>query len=148
MENLRAFQHEEPHCPQLTPSVVLSGHVGRPKFDVTECQLTVLVESGLQIVSIVGASLSTVRRRIAESVSSQYSQLSDESLDRLIITIKEVFPTCGNKQMLSHLQAHGHRIQQTIVRESLMRVDSVGSMMQGLKTLNRRQYCVPAPRSL
>ena len=46
VENLRAFQLEEPHCPQLTPSLVHSGHVGRPKFDVPECQLTALVESG------------------------------------------------------------------------------------------------------
>ena len=69
MENLRAFQSEQPHCPQLTPSVLLSGHVGRPKFDVPECQLTALVESGftgIQIASIVGVSLSTVRRRMAE----------------------------------------------------------------------------------
>ena len=86
MENLVAFQHEEPNCPQLTPSVICSGHVGRPKFDVPECQLTALVESrftGVQIASIVSVSLSTVRRRMAEygiSVSSQYSQLSDEAL--------------------------------------------------------------------
>jgi hypothetical protein len=33
MENLIAFQHKEPKCPQLTPSVVCSGNVGRPKFD-------------------------------------------------------------------------------------------------------------------
>ena len=31
-ENLRVVQHSKPHCPQLTPSVVHSGHVGRPKF--------------------------------------------------------------------------------------------------------------------
>ena len=52
-----------------TPAVVCSGNVGRPKFDVPECQLTALVESGftgVQIVSIVGVSLSTVRRRMAE----------------------------------------------------------------------------------
>ena len=118
MENFRAFQCEEPHCPQLTPSVVHSGRVGQPKFDVLRCQLTALIESGftgIHIASIVGVSLSTVRRRMAEyriSVSSQYSQLSDESLDQLVVTIKEQFP---NKQMLGHLQSRGYRIQQTRV---------------------------------
>ena len=103
------------------------------------------------MASIVGVSLSTIRRRMTEfgiSISSQYAQLSDEDLDELVSTIKDEFPTCGNKQMLGHLQSRGYRIQQTRVRESLMRVDPAGSMMRRLKVLNRRQYCVPAPCSL
>ena len=38
--------------------------------------------TGVQIVNVDGVSLSTVRRRMARiSISSQYSELSDENLD-------------------------------------------------------------------
>ena len=79
------------------------------------------------------------------TVSSQYSQLSDEGLDQLVI---DIFPTCGNKQMLGHLRSRGYRIQQIRVRESLMRVDPEGSVMRRLITMNRRRYYVPSPLSL
>ena len=54
------------------------------------------------------------------SISSKYSELSDEDLDQLVGSIKEEFPTCGYKQMLGHLKAQGYRIQQSRVRESLI----------------------------
>ena len=154
MENLRALQCEEPNIPQTSPPPVEhSGSIGRPRFHVPHDQLTALVESGftgVQIAGIVGVSLSTIRRmaQFGISVTTQYSHLSDESLDQIVMTIKEQFPTCGNKQMQGHLQSRGYRIQQTRVWESIMRVDPAGSMMQRLKALNRRQYCVPGPLSL
>ena len=68
MENIRALQCEEMNSPQAVPPPVHSGHVGRPRFDVPQCQITALVESGftgVQIANIVGVSLSTIRRRMA-----------------------------------------------------------------------------------
>ena len=121
MENLRQLQCEEMNSPQPTLPVVHSGNVGRPRFDLPQCQITALVESGftgVQIANIVGVSLSTIRRRMAEygiSISSQYSELSDQDLDQLVGSIKEEFPTCGYKQMLGHLKAQGYRIQQNRV---------------------------------
>ena len=81
MESMRAFEGEGQNCSQPAPPVVRSGLVGRPRFDIPQSQLTELVESGftgVQIASVVGVSLSTVRRRIAEY---GLSDLSDESLD-------------------------------------------------------------------
>ena len=154
-EAMKEIKDEASHHPQLlSPSLVYSGGVGRPRFDLPDGQLTALVENGFtgpQIALIVGVSLSTVRRRMAEfgvTVSSQYSQLSDEGPDQLVIDIKELFPTCGNKQMLGHLRSRGYRIQQIRVRESLMRVDPEGSVMRRLITMNRRRYYVPSPLSL
>ena len=54
-------------------SVVHSGHHGRPKFDVPECQLMALGDSGftgMQIAHICGVTLSTVRGRMAQYDSS------------------------------------------------------------------------------
>ena len=154
LQNLRALQAEAQATPQPSPPMIYTGCVGRPKFDVPQYQLAALLESGFtgpQIASIVGVSLSTVRRRMAQfglSVGEQYSQISNDGLDMLVVAIKEQFPTCGYKQMQGHLQSRGYRIQQIRVREAIMRVDPAGSVMRRLRALNRRRYHVPAPRSL
>ena len=45
--------------------MVHSGHVGRPTFDIPQEQMIALVETGPQMAEIVGVSLSTIRRRMA-----------------------------------------------------------------------------------
>ena len=70
MESVRVCQHAERHYPLLTPTVVHSGHHGQPKFNVPECQLMALGNSGFTGMQICGVSLSTVRRRMVEYVSS------------------------------------------------------------------------------
>ena len=73
-------------------------------------------------------------------VTSEYSTISDDVLNQLIMRIKQEFPTCGNKQMLGHLVSRGYRVQQVRVREAMRRVDPEGSIMRRLSSLNRRQY--------
>ena len=49
------------------PSIVHTGFVGRPSFDIPQEQVRELVENGFtgpQMADIVGVSLSTIRRRI------------------------------------------------------------------------------------
>jgi len=76
------------------------------------------------------------------SVISLYSELTDDQLDGIVEEIQLQFPTCGNKQMIGHLQSCGLRIHQHRVRESQRRVDPEGSVMRRLRTIHRRQYCV------
>ena len=45
------------------------------------------------------------------SVTSEYALLSEEDLDGLE-TVRQDFPTCGNRQMQGHLLARGYRVQQ------------------------------------
>ena len=81
------------------PPVVYTGSVGRPKFEITREQINFLVESGFtgpQIASLIGVSLSTVRRMVyfGLSIGAQYSS---SELDDFVQEIKQCFPMCGNK---------------------------------------------------
>lgn len=155
LANLRALQNEAQIDPQqYLPPAIHTGCAGRPRFDIPQQQLITLVESGFtgpQMANILGVSLSTVRRRMAQfglSISAEYATLSDDDLYQLVKEIKHQFPTCGCKQMQGHLQSLGYRIQQLRVREAVMAVDPEGSVMRRLSALKRRKYQVPAPCSL
>lgn len=50
--------------------------------------------------------------------------------------------------MQAHLLSRGFRLQQHRVRESQRRIDPEGSMLRRLNGIHRREYSVPAPRSL
>lgn len=136
------------------PPVSESGHVGRPKFTFPREQLEVLIDNDFtvpQMASMLGVSVSTVRRRMSEfnlTIRSHYSQLTDDELDRILLEIHHHFPTCGNRQMQGYLLARGLRVQQHRIREAHRRVDPEGSVMRRLQAMHRRSYSVPAPRSL
>ena len=74
--------------------------------------------------------------------------MSDCELDTQVAEIQSHFPMCGNRQMMGHLLARGHRLQQFRVREAQRRVDPQGSVFRRLRALNRREYSVPSPLSL
>lgn len=82
------------------------------------------------------------------SIQAQYSDITDQELDRIVYEIQRQFPMCGNRQMLGHLLSRGYRIQQSHIRESQRRVDPDGAVIRRLHVLNRREYSVPSPRSL
>jgi len=135
------------------PTVVYMGNVGRPRFEITREQMNFLVESGFtgpQIASIIGVSLSTVRRRMAYfglSIGVQYTSVMDSELDDLVREIKQYFPMCGNKQLQGHLLSHGFLVQQR-VRDSQRQVDPEGSIMRCLQAVSCRKYQIPSPCSL
>ena len=133
---------------------VQTGVVGRPSFDVSPHQLSFLIENGFsvpQMSDMVGVSVRTIRRRMTDfgiSIRAQYSTIADGELDRLVSEFQAQYPLCGNRQMQGHLLSRGYRIQQSRVRESQRRVDPDGAIIRRLHVLNRREYSVPAPRSL
>ena len=130
------------------------GCVGRPRFDIPNDILSCLIENGFsvpQIAELLGVSVRTVRRRMSEiglSVREQYSTITDQELDRHVREIQLEFPMCGNRQMCGHLLSRGFRLQQYRVREAQRRIDPEGSLLRRLFTISRREYSVPAPRSL
>ena len=81
-------------------------------------------------------------------VQQQYSIKTDQELDNLVSQIQHQFPTCGNQQMQAHLLSRGLCLQQLQIRESQRRVDPEGSLLRRLNGIFRREYSVPAPRSL
>ena len=75
-----------------------------------------------RIASIVGVSRSTLYRWLKEeglSTSITYSNISDQSLDPLITTIKRQHPHDGERLMLGHLVSYGIRVQRTRLRASI-----------------------------
>ena len=72
------------------------------KFEITREQINFLVESGFtgpQIASLIGVSLSAVRRMVyfRLSIGAQYSSITVSELDDFVREIKQCFPMCGNK---------------------------------------------------
>ena len=134
--------------------IVHRGLVGRPSIEISYEQLSFLVESNftsIQISNMLGVSLRTIQRRLSEfgiSIRMTYSSISDDELDELVAQIQMQFPMCGNRLMQGHLLSKGYRVQQKRVRESQRRIDPEGTIIRHLHVLNRREYRVPAPRSL
>ena len=75
-------------------SIVHEGPISRPRFDVPRNQLACLLEKQFnvpQIADVIGASIRTVRGRMAEydlSAHALYSQLTDQQLDGIVRDIQ------------------------------------------------------------
>lgn len=128
--------------------------VGRPRLDIPKEQLEYLLAvgfSGPQISMAIGASLSTVRRRMTEyglTIGSLYSDVADHELDWIVSQIKVLFPNCGFRMMQGHLYNQGHRVSHARIRESLQRIDPDGVAIRWSATIQRRTYRVQSPLSL
>ena len=136
------------------PSIIMTGSVGRPKFDISREQLEELLQSRFSVPDIahlLGVSVSTIRRRMSFfnlSVHQTYTCISDDDLDAVIMEVQEKFPNWGNRLMYGYLITSRIRVPFHRVRESQRRVDPEGSFMRKLRYLNRRQYMVPGPQWL
>lgn len=121
---------------------------------MTATQLQYLLEVGFtcpQIASVLGVSLSTVRRRMDDynlTVSSQYSDITDNELDDIAKDIKSAIPNCGYRLMHGHLLTRGYWLTQTCIRESLQRIDPDGLAVRWAVSIECRKYKVLSPLSL
>lgn len=70
------------------------------------------------------------------SVRALYSTISDVEFDDLVSIIHQQHPTCGNVQMQGHLLSLGHRVQQIRIRETMRRIDPVGTALRRLYVMN------------
>jgi len=136
------------------PRRLLNQNRGRPRLGISADQLQYLLELGFtcpQIASVLGVSLSTIRRRMGDynlSVSGQYADITDRELDDIVMDIKSAFPNCGYHLMHGHLLTRGYRVTQTRIRESLQRVDPDGVAVRWAVSIERRKYRVLSPLSL
>ena len=141
-------------CTPSTVVVIHTGSVGRPRYEIPEESLEMLIENRFtvpQIATMMGISVSTVRRRMSDigiHIRDYYSTITDSELDQLVRSVQLQYPMCGNQQMQGHLINKGYRIQQARLRDSQRRIDPVGTALRRLNIINRRQYSVPCPLSL
>lgn len=133
------------------------GHVGRPRYDVTEEEITVLHDTlgfrWADVSRILGVSYRTLIRRrqdfaLPVGLHHNFSELPDEQLDELIIEITAVTPQSGVGLIQGALRSRGHQIQRRRIREALQRLDPVTSALRQSRRIIRRSYNVPGPNSL
>lgn len=141
-------------CVQEGSATCRTGAVGRPFFYIPRSVLQHLLDTRLSVPKIsqlLGVSVSTIRRRMADydlRVRDTYSAILDDELDSVVASASLAYPTWGVRQMYGHLVSLGIRVQFVRVRESLSRVDPQGSFMRRLRHLRRRKYSVAGPQSL
>lgn len=101
------------------------------------------------IASLLGVLRHTIHRRMSEngmSVTSLYSQMTNEELDAIVADIKSTMP---DWMMKGALKSRGFLIQWEHVRASMHRVDTVGVLtrLSSMGCIVRRTYSVSCPRS-
>ena len=150
LQNMQLF----PTTSDTEAILVCDGTVGRPKFEISEFQLTSLLEDSFNvpdIARILGVSISTIRRRMTDfglSVHQMYTQISSEDLQKIIGEVQSEHPYWGNRMMNGYLKSIGIRVPIKCIREAQALVDPEGSFMRRLRFLNRRRYRVPGPQWL
>ena len=95
-------------------------------------------------------SARTIQRRMADYglSSNNYSDLSEEELDRMVTEIKEQFPRAGYRQVLAILKSHGVFVREHELRDSVQGCDPLGTSLRWFATIERRQYSVRGPLEL
>ena len=85
-----------------------------------------------QISSLLGVSVSTIRRRMTDynlSVHATYSSISDAEVDSLVCDTHHRFPKWGVRRMYGFLISQSVRIPFHRVQDSLRHVDPEGSFL-------------------
>ena len=154
--DLLSKKQEEAHANFISflPAQEDTSLPGRPKFRITESQLSYLIDSGfsgVDMARMLGVSESTVHRRLRDmgiNTARTFSEIDDSALDEAIVNIKRQAPNAGYRMILGHLRADGLFVQQLRVRESLQRVDPHGTTSRWLSVTERRKYNVVCPNAL
>jgi hypothetical protein len=132
------------------------GQKGRPRIIVPQEQLEFLVGLGFSTVnmaSLLGVSQSTIKRHLSDfgiPIRCSYTEMTDNELDGVILSVLQDFPNTGYKRMTGFLRSRGIRVQQLRIRESTRRVDPAGVLLRSLemRITQRRRYQVPGPLAL
>lgn len=127
--------------------------LGRPKLNLPKDQLEFLLSLGFnktQISKMLGVSTRTMTRRMDEYklVGVEFSDLTEQELDQIVIDVHRQFPQSGYRQMLAILKSQGILVRERELRESLRRCDPLGSALRWFATIHRRSYNVSSPLAL
>lgn len=121
---IRAQDSEKEQWSNVRLSKYYSGNCGRPKFNISQEQLEYLIANAVEMATLLGVSLSTVRRRMIEysiDTSRPFSDISDENLCERIRDIKKENPRSGYRMMLGHFRARGYMVSQLRVRQTMQK---------------------------
>ena len=126
---------------------------GPPQFDIEMGVLEGFIDQGFlisDIANILYVSESTVYRRMRQFGLSKavISDLNDDEIDVQVGQIILEFPFCGETMINEMLKKRGYRIQRERLRQSISRLDDIGSKERKKGRLVRRVYDVKGPNHL
>ncbi|XP_019614584.1 PREDICTED: uncharacterized protein LOC109462473 [Branchiostoma belcheri] len=127
---------------------------GRPRKHITEQQISYLRELGftwLKIAELLGVSFSTLKRRQREFAwvgRDNYTDITEEDLDRTVVGLKRLLPNHGENYLWGLLKSQGIYVTRQRLRDSIHRVDPINTALRWFLTTSRRSYYVPCPNAL
>ena len=118
VKKLQNMSYQQSTERSLAVSIVCDGsvYVGRLRFGLNISQLESLLEevfSCLDISSILGVSVSTVRHQMNEFGSSfrqMYTDITPQNLHQIIGEMQSSHPYWGNRMMYGYLKSIGIRV--------------------------------------
>ena len=113
------------------PQRRLGENGGAPQFVIGRSLLENFLQEDFtikEIASMLAVSERTVYRRMQSLGLSKlnFSEISDDDLDRQMEKLTKDFPYCGEKMLRELLREKGVHVQRMRLRDSLHRVDDVG----------------------
>ena len=129
---------------------------GRPKLNIRKEQLEYLLDLDFSVATIArlyNVSKRTMHRRMSEygfSISSRYTEISDDDLDETVREVLRKFPRTGYQRMMGFLRERNIRIQEHRMRVCMRRVDYAGVIQRSIEltVIKRRKYSVKGTNSL
>ena len=126
---------------------------GAPEFDIPKSVLEDHLEEGFTIKEIscmLSVSERTIYRRMERYglKALNFSNISDDELDRHVTEAAKDFPFCGEQMLKFLLKERGIKVQRVRLRDSIHRVDQVGVKERKKGRLKRRVYNVQGPNHL
>ena len=145
--NTSSFHQEE-----KTPLAFSTSTGGRPAYNITKEMIVQLRETGMNwrsIATCLGISDQTLyRRRIEFGVENNFTEITDEELDRQIQQTLNLTPYSGETYVRGSLKGRGINVQRFRIRESLKRIDGIGRAARHRYAIYRRTYNVTGPNHL
>ncbi|XP_028414096.1 uncharacterized protein LOC114537175 [Dendronephthya gigantea] len=158
LEITRNFQVMYWDCVQVavmslvSPSLVMDGGVGRPKFNIREdtlIELRALGFSWTNIAKMLLVSRWTIYRRAREFgliYMSRFSDITDQQLDDKVRSfINEHGNLVGSSIVWGHLRSAGLTVQRERVCKCLARIDPDNIRIRWAVTVSRRAYQCAGP---
>lgn len=169
-------QPDEP--PASFGARVSSGRPGRPRVEIHPEDLALLATGrarNTDLAAMFDCSARTIRRRRLEfglsapghtvysdeegsdgqiirtyhpRSASNLSDLTDDQIDQLVLSIYYQFPSFGRRMLDGYLLELGHRVPRQRLEDSYHRVVGPSTHTFAPQRLVRRAYSVPGPNSL
>lgn len=128
---------------------------GRPKSLINEDVVKLLRQQGYNwtdIANTFNISAKTLSRRREESnlqdTIQPYTDLTDDELDEIVKQLKLENPFFGQTMMMGAVCSRGIRVTRQRLRDSIQRVDALGTITCRINITPRRVYHVAGPNAL